>query len=42
MRLIYATQGYGKQPITEDKTDASVVLRGDHVNIPRVRTLVEE
>lgn len=28
--------------ILEDKTDASVVLRGDLVNIPRVETLVEE
>ena len=42
MLLIYATQGYDKQIILEDRTDASVVRRGDQINIPRVRTLVEE
>ena len=42
MLLIYATQGYDKQIILEDRTDASVVRRGDQNNIPRVRTLVEE
>ena len=42
MLLIYATQGYDKQNLLEDRTDASVVRRGDQINIPRVRTLVEE